>query len=526
MNKVELAVIGAGPAGLAAAIEAAQLGVKVVVFDENAQPGGQLFKQIHKFFGSREHKAGTRGFRIGQELLAQTEQLGVKVNLGSTVFGLDKRNLWVLKDGRTEVFQTDAVIVATGASENALAFKGSTLPGVMTAGAAQTFINLHRVLPGKKVLMVGSGNVGLIVSYQLMQAGAEVVGLVEAAPQIGGYGVHAAKIKRAGVPLFLGHTITEAIGEHQVESAVLTKLNGRFQPIPGSEKTLEADTICIAVGLTPMMELARMAGAEFKYAPQMGGHVPIINDNMETSIAGMFVAGDVCGVEEASSAMEEGRLAGVTAAEYLEYVDGIAAADRKALIREQLSAIRNGTFGIKAHPRDEVKEENIYGLKSSGTPSKDELDSCPGVPSKERLAKGPVAVIECVQEIPCNPCEQACPRGAIKVGKPITSLPQLTENVCNGCASCVTACPGLAIVTVDRTYDENKALVTFPYEYLPLPETGAIVDAVNRQGEKICSGQVVKVRNNKKADGTVAISLAVPEEYAMEVRSMAKGGTK
>lgn len=217
MNTTEIAIIGAGPAGLSCAVEAARAGVKVTVLDENLKPGGQLFKQIHKFFGSREHKAGIRGFRIGEQLLEETEKLGVEVLLNSTVYGLyEDKLIAYIKDGRDHTLKAKKIVIATGASENALAFPGCTLPGVMGAGAAQTMINVNRVLPGQKIIMVGSGNVGLIVSYQLMQAGADVVALIEAAPKIGGYGVHAAKIRRAGVPIFVSTTIKEVLGEEKV----------------------------------------------------------------------------------------------------------------------------------------------------------------------------------------------------------------------------------------------------------------------------------------------------------------------
>ncbi len=211
-NRYELLVVGAGPAGLSAAIEAASHGLSVVVFDENARPGGQLFKQIHKFFGSKEHRAKIRGFRIGQQLLAEADEKGVQVVLNATVIGLyQDRELVVRIGDAIHHVKGDAILIATGASENMVTFPGWTLPGVMGAGAAQTMMNLYGIKPGKKVLMLGSGNVGLVVSFQLLQAGCEVVALVDAAPKIGGYGVHAAKVARCGVPFFLSHTIKKAM---------------------------------------------------------------------------------------------------------------------------------------------------------------------------------------------------------------------------------------------------------------------------------------------------------------------------
>ena len=171
LGKVDLAVIGAGPAGLGGAIEAASHGVSVMLIDENARPGGQLFKQIHKFFGSREHGAGTRGLDLGTDLLEQARRAGVEVRLNTVAAGLfEGRTLALTCGERLFTLETDNILIATGATENALSFPGWTLPGVMGAGAAQTMMHLHRVKPGTRVLMVGSGNVGLIVSYQLLQA--------------------------------------------------------------------------------------------------------------------------------------------------------------------------------------------------------------------------------------------------------------------------------------------------------------------------------------------------------------------
>lgn len=346
MKTTQVAVIGAGPAGLAAAIEVARAGGLVTVIDENARPGGQLFKQIHKFFGSREHRAGVRGFHIGEQLLAETERLGVEVLLDSPVYALfPDRTVGYVHGGREIFLKAEKIVIAAGAAENPLAFPGSTLPGVMGAGAAQTMINVHRVLPGKKVLMIGSGNVGLIVAYQLMQAGADVAALIEAATQIGGYGVHAAKIRRAGVPIHLSHTVKRALGKDHVESVEIVALDSHWQPVAGSEKILGVDTVCVAVGLTPLTELAWLMGCEFAFVPGLGGHVPKHDLNMETTVPGVFIAGDISGVEEASTAMEEGRLAGTACAEALGLLDGQKALELKTVIRERMNALRTGPFG-------------------------------------------------------------------------------------------------------------------------------------------------------------------------------------
>lgn len=349
MVKAPLVVVGAGPAGLSAAIEAARAGVKVLVLDENSKPGGQLFKQIHKFFGSKEHKAGTRGFDIGTMLLEETKRLGIEVWLNTEVCGIDSgRHIWAVRNGReADEIQAEAIVLASGATENAISFEGWTLPGVMSAGAAQTMINVHRVLPGKKVVMLGSGNVGVIVSYQLMQAGAEVMAIVEAAPALGGYGVHTAKVCRAGVPFYTSHTISRAIGKDSVEAVEIVRLDKSWKPVPGTEKLMEADTICLATGLTPLVELAWIVGCKFCFVPELGGHIPVHNACMETTVERIFVAGDVSGVEEASTAMEEGQLAGINAASALGYY---GEQERERLSREvwnKLDSLRCGVFGEK-----------------------------------------------------------------------------------------------------------------------------------------------------------------------------------
>jgi len=345
----EILVIGAGPAGLSAAIEAASAGARVLLVDENSKPGGQLFKQIHKFFGSRDHRAGVRGINIGTELLAEAERLQIEVWLNAEVCGIfNGRDVWIVRDKeRSVTVRAERVIIATGAVENAVNFPGWTLPGVMGAGAAQTMINLHRVLPGKKVLMIGSGNVGVIVSYQLLQAGADVKAVVEAAPRLGGYGVHTAKVRRAGVPFHTSHTVLRAEGNGRVEKAVIAQIDSRWQPVPGTEQELDVDTICIAAGLTPLVELAFACGCEKIYNPVLGGMIPWHDERMGTSLPSIYIAGDISGVEEASTAMEEGRMAGLSAAASLGHLSEEAYRERRLVIDGRLLALRSGLFGQK-----------------------------------------------------------------------------------------------------------------------------------------------------------------------------------
>lgn len=158
-------------------------------------------------------------------------------------------------------------------------------------------------------------------------------------------------------------------------------------------------------------------------------------------------------------------------------------------------------------------------LRSNGVLSKQELMELPGVPSLELIEKGqPVAVIECAEMIPCNPCEASCPHGAIKVGEDINNLPILDAARCIVCGLCIAACPGLAIFVVNGAYTESDALITIPYEFLPLPRVGEQVEALDRKGRKTCLAKVVGVRDKKKFDRTPVVSFTVPKGKCMEVR--------
>jgi thioredoxin reductase len=361
VRRCEMVSIGAGPAGLAAAIEAAKHQVGVVVYDENDKPGGQLFKQIHKFFGSREHRAKVRGIKIGQDLLDEARQLGVEVVLNSVVLGIYANGIMnvVVRDQMVQV-KAEKTLIATGASENMIPFPGWTLPGVIGAGAAQTMANIHGIKPGNKVLIVGSGNVGLVVGFQLLQAGCRVQAIIDAAPKIGGYGVHASKVARYGVPFLMSHTMKEAQGRDKVEGATIIEVDETWKPIPGTEKQYDVDTICIAVGLNPMTQLLRMSGCAMVFEPGLGGKVPAHDLNQETSVPGIFVAGDASGIEEASTAIIEGRIAGLAIANKLGYLnnDDFLAKREKQL--QSMTGLRSGGHGDM---RGKAKERLNQAIK-------------------------------------------------------------------------------------------------------------------------------------------------------------------
>ena len=520
MKRVDLIVVGAGPAGLSAAIEAAKSGLTVVVFDENEKPGGQLFKQIHKFFGSKEHRAKVRGFVIGHQLLEEADAAGVKVVLNATVIGLYQDKEVVVQIGeKIHHIKGDAVIIATGAAENMVTFPGWTLPGVIGAGAAQTMMNLHGIRPGQKVLMLGTGNVGLVVSFQLLQAGCEVVALADAAPRIGGYGVHASKVARTGVPFYLSHTIVEAEGTDHVTGVTIAEVDEHFAFLPGTQKHFEVDTICLAVGLSPMPQLLKMAGCTMEDNPARGGQAPIVDELGRTSIPGIYVAGDVSGIEEASSAMIEGRIAGMTAAEYLGYLEEDDFHEGIKACENALSALRQGMFapGKKGQNILLTDEgiENSKTLLKYGYVADDEIGRYPGVMHKV----GVHPVLECTQNIPCNPCQDACPKGCISIGENITSLPVVVEGAaCIDCGMCVANCSGQAIFLVDEDCGDGTATVTVPYEFLPLPKKGDTGLALGRDGQAVCEAQITRVRSSKAYDRTHLVTMRVPKEYAMRAR--------
>ena len=340
----DIAVVGGGPAGLEAAITAKALGASVLMIDDNPVLGGQLIKQTHKFFGSKAHYCGVRGVNIAKILTEKVREDQIDVWTESTVVGYyDGSILGVLKQDKLVPVKAKAYIFATGATENMLAFDNADLPGVYGAGAVQTMMNVYGVVPGKRAVVVGSGNIGLIVPYQLLQAGVEVAAIVEIMDHVGGYYVHAAKIKRAGVPIYLKHTVVEAVGKDCVEAAKISKVGDKYECLTGTERTIECDMILIAIGLSPLCELLYQAGCRIDYYPELGGHVPWHDEKMMTSRENIYVAGDLACIEEASTAMLEGKIAGACCCESL-YGANEKSGALIAQARRELSMIRISPF--------------------------------------------------------------------------------------------------------------------------------------------------------------------------------------
>ena len=344
---VEVVIIGGGPAGLMAALEAGKLCKKVIIIDDKPMLGGQLVKQTHRFFGAAKYYAGIRGTKIAEELITSIDDLKSIRSLTNTwafgVFG--NKIIGAVQENKLLNIQAKKIIVTTGAYERTLVFENNDLPGIYGAGGVQTLMNTYAVNPGSKSLIIGSGNVGLILAYQLLQSGVDVPAVVEALPTIGGYFVHAAKVRRYGVKFMPRYTIAKALGRKKVEGAILVALDEKWKPIEGTQKTIKCDSICIAVGLIPTYELVQQAGAELRFSGELGGFVPLRTKYSEVT-DGIYVAGDLSGIEEATTAMLEGQVAGLHASLNLGYDDDNVDQQMKELLKE-LDEERSGPFGSR-----------------------------------------------------------------------------------------------------------------------------------------------------------------------------------
>lgn len=523
MRQIEVCVVGAGPAGMCAALSAAESGARVLILDDNAEVGGQLVKQTHQFFGSEKHYASVRGFEIAsiiKEKLLTTP--GISVETDATAIGFfDGGVLAYIKGDSTYRVNPGRTIFATGATEKVIAFPGSDLPGIYGAGAVQTLMNLYGVKPAERVLMIGAGNIGLIVSYQLLQAGVEVAAIVEASENVGGYWVHADKIRRFGVPVLTRHTVVRAEGRDEVTSAVIAEVDREFKVVPGTEKVVACDTICLAVGLTPLVDLLWQAGCYLGFVAELGGYVPIHDRELRTTVPNIFVAGDLAGVEEASAAMVEGHIAGLNAAADLGHRLGDFE-KRLAAWHEQVRQLREG-------PKTEKTRAGI--LKMSVLAGENQPAYTMPKPDKPRQGydeglyspqPGPRAVLECYEQIPCNPCTRSCPVGAIVFpeGDSIVQTPVIDVRKCTGCLKCLSRCPGLAIFAVDYSPHGNDGMLFIPWEMRPLPETGETVDLLNRQGAREGRGTVKRVIFGKNTNRTAIISVTVDKSLLSTVRGI------
>lgn len=461
----DVLIIGAGPAGLAAALELGRAGARTILVDDKDRPGGKLVLQTHKFFGSEEDcYAGTRGIEIASILAGQlASQPSVDVWTSSTVLAVFSDGLvGVRRPGEYVLVRPRHLLVASGAREKSLVFPGNTLPGVYGAGAFQTLVNRDLVRSSERVFIVGGGNVGLIAAYHALQAGIAVVGLVEAMPVCGGYKVHADKIRRLGVPILTGHTILAAHGSESLEAVTVAAVDKSFRPIPGTERSYSVDTLLVAVGLDPVNEFHRKA-VEFG--------IPV------------STAGDAEEIAEASAAMFSGRIRGMEIACSL----GLC---------------------LESPPADWIEKSEV--LKSPGGAVHPY-----SVPDRR---EGVFPVLHCMQEIPCNPCMTSCPKNLIGTsGHPILGIPEYSEG-CIGCEKCVSICPGLAITLVDFRKDPRNPVVTVPFELdASALKAGTPMDLTDWEGASLGRGILLQTREVPGGRRTVLLRIQTSPDIAARI---------
>ncbi len=469
--ETQVLIIGAGPAGLSACQILGEKGVQVIIIDDKDRSGGKLVLQTHKFFGSQEDVyAGKRGIDIAEILSESVRSLSnVDIWLNSTALAVFSDGLiGILKNNEEYVIiKPKYLLVATGAREQMLVFPGNTLPGVYGAGAFQTLVNRDLIKAAERIFIVGGGNVGLIAGYHALQAGIEVIGLIEALPQCSGYKVHEDKLRFLDVPVYTSHTILSANGDNQVESITIGQIDKNFNIISGTERTFACDAILIAVGLNPVDEF-------YHKAKEYGLKV--------------WVAGDAQEIAEASAAIFTGKIEGIKILKEM----GLNTIDNLDKLEEKASIMK-----LKPLPPVQIDVPDIE--------------------------EGIFPVFLCNQEIPCNPCTSVCPQKQIEtIDDSIMQLPYFKgEKECTGCGRCVAVCPGLAVTLIDYRKDKNNPIVTFPFEMtIEKLKVDQIITVVGNHGE-LGQFKVIKSRIIKEFPLTQLVSIKLPSKiakYAVGIR--------
>ncbi|MBT3168685.1 MAG: FAD-dependent oxidoreductase [Candidatus Cloacimonetes bacterium] len=463
----DVLIIGGGPAGLSAAIQLGKHKIKTLLIDDKGELGGKLVLQTHKFFGSQEDSfAGTRGNEIGKKLAQQiTEFPEITIWKNSTaLFVFKDKKVGILNNDIYKLVKPKIILNAAGAREKFLRFKGNSLAGIYGAGAFQTLVNRDLVRPTKRLFIVGGGNVGLIAGYHALQAGIEVVGLVEAMPKCGGYKVHADKLARLGVPIYTSHSVLQANGKETIESVTISQIDDKFNPVKGTEKTFDCDTLLIAVGLESVSEFT---------------------DEAETAGIRVLSAGDAKEIAEASSAMFNGKIAGLKIAKEID---------------PNVEKIPQSWFDKAEILKKEAGKTYDYNITE--------------------IEEGILPIIHCLQEIPCNPCSTVCPTNSIFMkGDPIMDLPHF-EGKCIGCGKCVAVCPGLAITLVDYRKNAENPTVTLPYEISNHKVlVGDEVRCVDIDGKELGTFSVTQILDVKVNNRTQLIKLKAHKNIAKKIVS-------
>lgn len=386
MISTQVLIVGAGPAGLAAATSAAEAGARVVVIDDNAQAGGQIHRQVPHEFGLPH--ASVYANR-GHQLFRQATAAGVTFRFGCTAWGCFDPGIMDVVDSRgVDRIRADAVILAPGAHDRPTPLPGWTLPGVFTVGGAQALLKGQRVLPGTRMLLAGTGPLLLVVASQLCEAGVEVVAVAEPVPAWRGLTVLPALLRqwsllgdavryrstllRHRVP-WLGRTmVTRVSGTDGVTGATVAHVDDDWRPIAGSEQHFEVDAVAIGYGLVPSIELARLCGCRVEYDAATRTWLPVRDVDFESTTPGVFVVGDGAGVAGAIVAAEEGHIAGCAVARRLGTLSAEAYAQRTSPSRARLRALgrfravvdraytlRDGVFQLADHETIACRCEDV-----------------------------------------------------------------------------------------------------------------------------------------------------------------------
>lgn len=362
METKSLVVVGAGVAGTAAAIEAAQSGVQVTLIDENPISVSMMDLDVPQFFGKRiAETLGDRELMLqrmtaANPALDEAAAAGVDVQLGTCVWGafrntetsreLDGPQLGLADDKQSWVIKYDRLIVAAGSRDLVISFAGSNLAGAMGANGAHSLLSRYQAFTSRRMVILGSGNVGLHTARMARANGIEVVAIVDVFPSVRGDGSLMRELQQEGVDFYTSHTLKEAVdSEDGIESVVLVAVNEDNEPVDGTEKTIAADTVCQAIGLVPNIELLSILDCDISFKSELGGYVPDHDDCMRTSLENVFVAGDVAGFHDGmvlnpEIARSQGRLAGIAAAESLGAIDSGEARARRTEIQAEAVAAR------------------------------------------------------------------------------------------------------------------------------------------------------------------------------------------
>ena len=322
VEKVDVLVVGAGPAGMAAAIAAKEAGVdNILVLEREANMGGILRQCIHNGFGLHRFKEELTGPEYAQRDIDKVKELGIEVRCGTTVLSIDENRFVtaVSKEKGIQLFEAGALILAMGCRERprgALATPGTRCAGIYSAGTAQKFVNLEGYMPGKRVVILGSGDIGLIMARRMTLQGAKVLACVELMPYSSGLNRNIVQcLHDYDIPLLLSHTVIDIQGKERLTGVTVAEVDAKRQPIPGTEQHFDCDTLLLSVGLLPENELTRQADVEMSNLTSGA----VVDDTLQTSKEGIFACGNVLHVHDLVDFVSaESFKAGKAAAEYVQ----------------------------------------------------------------------------------------------------------------------------------------------------------------------------------------------------------------